>query len=229
VASVTLEDLDKQFRTHLLHNKLVNVVDEVSEKTKLDDGVFKRLVSGGMQTVERKYQDAYSIKSSAKWVIAGNKLPMARDTTYGYMRRIIILTFPVTIPDSEQDEGLAEKIIDNELSGLLNWALMGYQRLCANKLLTIPSSSTQAKCDYEKQIAPARIFFDDYIERSSGWALETGEAYDEYRKWCGKNGHEEYSHRRFTVELKRFFDVADDEVKRNGKGTVLHGFRLSAC
>src|SRR5206468_684062 len=95
----------------------------------VNEQLLKSLIAGGRVMGDRKDKDPLSINVRGKWVGLGNHLPTITEHSTGFWRRWDIVPFNVTIPESRRDPLLAETIIREELSGVLNWALEGLVRL----------------------------------------------------------------------------------------------------
>ena len=57
-----------------------------------------------------------------------SELPRANDISNGFYRRFLIVPFNVQIPESRINPNLAQEIISNELTGIMNWVLEGKER-----------------------------------------------------------------------------------------------------
>ena len=97
-------------------NKLVNYASEINGK--LESSIFKQLVSGEPVEARALYGQPYTISQYAKLIFNCNELPKDVEHTNAYFRRFLIVPFNETISEEEKDIQLADKIIDNELSGV---------------------------------------------------------------------------------------------------------------
>ena len=129
-------------------NKLVNYASEISGK--LVSSIFKQLVSGEPVEARLPYGKPFILKQYAKLIFNCNELPKDVEQTEAYFRRFLIVPFEITIPESEQDKQLSQKIIANELSGVFNWVLYGLKRLLENKKFTDSHRVRLAREQYEK-------------------------------------------------------------------------------
>ena len=153
-SNVQLHQLERNFSLGRLENKLVNFATEVRTKNPVDDATLKQLTGGDMIQGEHKFKDPFDFRSLALWIIACNALPEARDKSWGYFRRWIILPFPVRLDPRRMDRHRAHRIIEEELPGVLNFALGGVKRLYENKEFTIGPNSRKALTEYERTINP---------------------------------------------------------------------------
>jgi phage/plasmid-associated DNA primase len=95
-------------------------------------GNFKMLVSGDPIRAQNKFQHPFSFRNYAKLIFSANKIPEAEEQQYAYYRRWSILEFE-KIFDDTRDTKLVEKLTTpEELSGLLNIALIALRKLRAD-------------------------------------------------------------------------------------------------
>ncbi len=95
--------------------------------------------SKGLSCREEKFKNPVYFENYAKLIFSANELPYTDDTSDVFFRRWIILDFPyqfVDVPDIEnENERQKDPTIDEqlhtqqELSGVLNWALGGLDHL----------------------------------------------------------------------------------------------------
>jgi putative DNA primase/helicase len=120
-----------------LHGKIANITNEL-ETTPLETlGTFKAITGGGdLLTAERKGKDPFQFVPLAKHMFAANRVPPAKDADDAFHERWLHIRFPEAVPKSEQVPGLDDRLIDEELAGILNWALDGYDRLTDQQRFT---------------------------------------------------------------------------------------------
>jgi len=124
----SLEDLANVSSTRAeLGRHLLNICTEISSRMKTD--IFKIIASREPLSVNPKYKDPYTLHDYATSIFSMNELPKNVEMTDGYFRRFIIVPFDVRIPDDEQDPDLARKIINSEMSGVLNYVVDGVKSL----------------------------------------------------------------------------------------------------
>ncbi len=117
-----------------------------SEKgTELNPDIFKALVSGEPLQARHPYGRVFTIRNTVRFIVNANELPKETEQTEAYFRRFLIIPFEVTIPESQRDIFLAEKIIKTELGGVFNWLLVGLNRIMVQKTLPSVKISKRAK------------------------------------------------------------------------------------
>jgi putative DNA primase/helicase len=217
-SALMLSDINHNFRLAELVGKLVNIVVETEAKSLLADGRFKSVVAGDVQTAEKKYGNPFKFRPFAKWIISCNNLPVTRDKSYGFERRIVILPFKKEVPLDRRNPNLAEEIIAEELSGVLNWAIGGYRRLAANKCFTNPAASKRALEDYKDQIDPVLLFMRECLSKSKNKKTPLKKIYSVYKAWCDDYGYMAVSARGLRDSIEKEFKI---EKNRQNTGVYL--------
>ncbi len=188
VTSVNPKDFKSAFNRSKLIGKLANVVPELDTGEKLEDAVLKQLSSGDLIAVEQKYKNPTQARVQATNIFACNSLPYTRDLTFGLRRRMRLLGFNRTFSAKEQDPGLTDTIVENELEGVLVFALDGLQRLFAQKGFTEPESCVEAMKDWVKQVDHVQAFVEDCCAIEDTLRVKSGDLFEAYRNWCEENG-----------------------------------------
>lgn len=222
-SALMLSDLNERFRLAELYGKLVNIVQEVEAKSLLADAKFKSVVAGGTLVGERKNQHPFKFRPFAKWVVACNALPASRDRSYGFLRRIVILPFEKTIPVEARNPNLATELIEAELSGILNWAIGGYNHLMENEKFTQPKAVQQALEEYKEFIDPVIMFMREKISSSEDGSTSLKKIYARYKLWCEDNGFKPVSSIALRKSVEKAFQV---ERKQKNSGVFVPGVVL---
>jgi putative DNA primase/helicase len=118
-----------------LGNYLLNVSTEIS--TRLKTEIFKKIACREPLQARLLYKQPFTLWDYATSIFAMNELPKDVEQTEAFYRRFLIVPFDVRIPEDEQDPNLARKIIDNEMSGVLNWVIRGMETLVVEEQFAI--------------------------------------------------------------------------------------------
>lgn len=200
-----------------LNTKLLNLSTEISGK--MDKGLFKQLASGESVEARQIYGTPFTMDNYAKLLFSTNELPRETENTDGFFRRWLIIPFEVTIPELEQDRELSSKIIDNELSGVLNWVLLGLNRLLIQKSFTDCKSSRDQLKAFRQQSDSVLLFIEDqYYEPDNRQSIPLKMLFADYRNFCNENGYMSCSNATFSTRLK----AVNFEVKRTSAGNVVY-------
>ncbi len=222
VCSYSLADLTRpdSWQRAELGNNLLNYTSELS--VKLENSIFKQLVSGEAVGAQRKYQDPFTMTDYARLMVNGNILPRATELTDAFFRRFLIVPFSVTIPEDQQDPELTDKIVANELSGVFNWVLSGLRRLLDNKGFTKSDVIRRQVESYRRESDSVALFMDEEgyapsVDRS----IPLKGIYEEYGQYCFDNGYMKVSNK----EMRKRLEVAGYIVERKNAGRVLYAHK----
>jgi putative DNA primase/helicase len=199
LASITDEN---GYHRAKLAGKMVNYASEI--KGKLEASIFKQLVTGEPVEARLPYQEPFIMTDYAKLIFNCNELPKETELTHAFFRRFLIIPFDVTIPESEQDKTLAQKIIDTELSGVFNWVLDGLHRLLKQKSFTHCAVVQNQTDEYKKQSDSVLTFIEDEdYTKSKDNHIPLKSLHAAYLIYCNSNGFRSLSMRKFAEGLRR--------------------------
>ena len=142
-----------------LHGRLANIAGDLSNTDLKDTGMFKQITGRDLITAKRKYLNDLFFENYAKVIFACNELPKVYDLSDGFWSRWVLFEFPYKFVKEEvynsmndkknckpMDESIIDKIsTDEELSGLLNIALDGLERLIKNRGFSYSKGTDEVK------------------------------------------------------------------------------------
>jgi putative DNA primase/helicase len=219
VSNFSLQSLTNEngYYRAMLANKLVNYASEINGK--LEASIFKQLVSGEPVEARLPYGEPFTLTNYAKLIFNCNELPSQVEHTNAYFRRFLIVPFDVTIPPSQQDKDLPNKIVASELSGVFNWVLDGLKRLLENKQFTFSQAVEDQVNQYKKQSDSIQLFLEEenyIVDLQTTEPLRT--LFAAYRVYCNDNGYYPVSNKTFAERLRQYGFV----TKRQNSGTIVH-------
>lgn len=141
ISYASLADLSNQFVRATLFDKQL-VMSSENEIGNFNTQYFKQIVGGDTCiTASHKNKKPFEFFPYCKIVMSTNNLPDTRDRTDGFYRRLQFIHFSKYFSEEEKDVNLTEKL-KTELPGILNWALVGLQRLRENAYRFSPCESS---------------------------------------------------------------------------------------
>lgn len=165
-----------------LIGKLLIYDDDLNKKTQLPDGILKKLSEDGYSTANPKGVGGFKFVRACTPVMLSNGYPITRDVSRGFRRRAMVIPFNRAFHEEGEILNLAEKITKSELSGILNRAMEGLQRVRNRGGFLPPVSAKLAKeewfnesnviCDF---VDSAIIKTDDYKDK-----IELGDLYNHF-------------------------------------------------
>ena len=182
IARESLQKLETdKYSVANLYGKLMNICPDIPSNTLHTTDIFKQL-AGDDHFIrgERKYQDAFSFKNTARLTFSANQLPKG-NIDYAFSRRWILINFPNSF-ENNQDKELDEKLTP-ELSGLLNLALEGLKRLQKNREFSNSKSVDDTQKEYLINCDPVRMFLDECTELTDD-TVSHDDMYEYYELWA---------------------------------------------
>lgn len=156
---------------------------EAGAGRQLAEVLIKQLTGGDSVRTRYLYHEEFEYKPSFKLWLAANHKPVIRGTDHAIWRRIRLIPFTVTIPDSQQDRQLAEKL-RAELPGILAWAVSGcleWQR----DGLKAPTAVTNATAEYRAEQDVFAAFLADCCIMRPDAQVSASAIREAYKRWSG--------------------------------------------
>jgi len=180
-SEVPLDDLEKDiFALGELFKKQANLCGDLSKTALKNTGNFKKLTGRDLLSANRKFLPRVKFVNYAKMIFSCNELPITYDITTAFFNRWIILDFPFTflpqyeineLPKGELtnvklcDPSIIKRIsTPEEMSGLLNWALMGLENITKNKSFSYSPSTEETKTKWLRKSDSCTAFLMDCVE-----------------------------------------------------------------
>lgn len=218
-SSYSLAELadDKGYFVAEIENKLVNYCSEFGGKAYTTK--FKQLASGEPTTGRSPYEKPRTITNYAKLIFNANELPKDVEQSHAYFRRLLILPFTVTIKANEDVKDFASRIIEIELTGVLNWVLIGLERLLQQRKFSDCAAADEILTKYKNESNTVLLFLTEFnYKPSEKSTIGKKELYELYSAFCSNNGYFRCNSTNFEERLIQ----AGYQVKRHNTGKVVH-------
>ncbi len=141
--AVPPSSLNDRFMGAEMLGKLLNICNELDANKKIPDAMFKKMVVGDEMTVQRKYQAPFAFFPRCAHWFATNHIPRTDDTSDGFSRRWLFLTFNRVFRGAERVLNLGERIVQDEREGIVTWALGAFLALKERREFTLPKSHSE--------------------------------------------------------------------------------------
>src|SRR5271166_1992927 len=223
VHSGRVDDLAERFEVGSLFGKLLFVDDDVRAGAKLPDGALKKISEAKRLTGEHKFKPPFSFVNRSFPIMLFNNPPSLADLSLGMMRRLHVVPFDRTFAETEMDRHLFDRIIQNELSGVLNRALEGWKRLKRRQRFPRSTDMQRARHDLLAHANPLKGFIDECCEADPKGKVALEKFYVAYRDWATRSG---YSMTQVKSTVKKNLLHQGYPVKRHGEGLVVIGLKL---
>ncbi len=171
--NVTHDGLKKlansQFGLQRLQYKTANIHSDINRNKIINKSMFKSLTGNDRIRVEAKYKTPSEMRNPAKLIFGANRIPKVKDAGRAFYRRWILVQFPNRFTLDDDDEyldaifNLDKDIIEEELPGVLAWAVEGYQRLQNNKNFTGEKTPDRVQQDWEEYQDTTTAFVRNFV------------------------------------------------------------------
>lgn len=227
------EVVGQEFRCSLAPNKLnsfkegaaligkrLNMVSELPKTSIHSEAGFKAIVHGDMITVRQNYaRNATTYKPEAAHIFAGNGLPDVPGSTDAFWDRWLVVHFDRRFRETKGErKNIKELVRQDEMSGVIMWAVRGVRRLVERGSYTIPESTKSALTEWKRETRPLGEWLENETSASPVIAT-TRQVWLSVTEWSRKNGHTEisnWSQSKVTRELKKLGAIYKRDTNSRG-------------
>lgn len=199
----------------------LNVVGELPDNESIPAAMFKTVIGGDLITGRHPTFRPITFQNEAAHIFMSNHLINTRDHSEAFFARWLIAEFPNSRLRSglPLDPMLAERIIESEMPGIAQWALVGAARLLQKGAFSISAVHDRLMAKWrctsnslEEFIGEACVLFQDSHYRRS-------ELYKDYTEWCSENGRKPFSKARVKELLEHNIGLGIRLVELDGYET----------
>lgn len=138
--SIPIQTMSDGFQRVQLYNKPLNLVSNLGSLTVKDISYFLQITGGDPINAARKFKDGIDWISATKHIMSSNELPPINKSTLAVYERIrVVIVNKTVFPAGEIETDLEKSKLmstSKELSGILNYALIGLERCLENKCIS---------------------------------------------------------------------------------------------
>jgi len=216
-----------RFSPAQLYGRLANLAPDIGADELKRTGVLKSLTGGDTLRAERKNQHPFTFRNYAKLIFSCNQLPASPDNSDAFFRRFQIIQFANVFPDKTADKHILDRLTTpEELSGILNWALIGLARLLEQGCLTNTQTTEQIKQLYTEMSDPIQAFLTEAVEEDVDAYVVKDELYRTYAEFCRQRGHIATNPTKFYQALRGRLTVVETQLTINKTRTrIMKGIK----
>ena len=172
-----------------LHGARLVVSTEVTDGTRLAEGLAKTWTGGDVVVARHLYQETFEFTPQCKLVVAANHRPRVRDDDDALWRRIVVIPFAVSLPAAERDPDVKACLMDLQRAGpaILAWAARGAATWFADGLGLAPEIEAATAC-YRAEMDPLADFFKEVCVLDPAGELPASMLRQAYETWCRDSG-----------------------------------------
>jgi P4 family phage/plasmid primase-like protien len=190
-----------------------------------------RIVGGDTITVNRKNKESWNGYLPTRLVIYSNEVLQLTENSNALTGRMIVLKMTKSFFNHE-DTDLSHKL-EQELSGIFNWAMEGLKRRLARGGHFVQPHTGKEYLDLMAELGnPIGSFSEDALEFSPDYMVNKEEVFACYKHWALKKsmppGTEQAFKRRFLAATQEQL-VRSEQVRENGERLQVYmGVKLNA-
>jgi putative DNA primase/helicase len=197
---------------------------EAAGGQKFDEPVVKQLTGRDTVVARFLYKEFQEFVPEFKVFLGANHKPQMTEIDDAIWNRIVVIPFNTSIPKSEQDKGLRDRL-KNELPGILAWAVTGCIEWQEEGLQT-PHDVLNALKAYRHEADVVEHFISDKCRRWRAAYSTFGELYDAWDSWRTGKRYQSLTEKGFAqaLDIKGFAGRRiriDGEQVRVRNGIVL--------
>lgn len=192
ICAVDLHDIVRDTHaTHDFYNKYANINDELTSNDLSNVSNFKKLTGRSKFRINPKFKDAFKFENFAKMIFATNKMPSLKESIEdpeSYYNRWMIIDFDNVVEDNEQNKHLIDELsLEDSMSGVLNWALIGYKRLMENGRFSYDLAWQETERKLKKSGESVFSFEVECCNKCEGNLVGKDEMFNRYLEYCKLN------------------------------------------
>lgn len=190
------------------------LASEIPENRKFNESLIKDLTGGDTVTARFLYGNPFTFKPRFKLWFAGNHKPNVVGTDYGFWRRINVIPFVVTIPESicRPMHDLLEEF-KSEAPGILSWAVEGCLEWIRTGLIT-PTSVENATQEYKSEQDLILQYIEECCDTNINHEVFKDTLFQHFKNWSDSNNFKEMARKSkswFTRQMiKHGFEHSGD-------------------
>jgi len=220
ISSASLQSLCyNRFSIAQLHNKLANICADLPDAALKQTGMFKMLTGADTVNAEEKFKQPFSFKNHAKLIFSTNKVPETKDDTTAFFRRWILIVCNNIFTGKKCNPNILNEIATpEELSGLLNYALNGLDRILESGNFSTTENLEELRKQYVRKSNSAKAFIEEKIvyENDPSAIIPKAELYQKYIFFCQENHLPSMQKRFLTINMQEYLPQAKQTMQRIG-------------
>ena len=226
--SVALSQMNHQSTGIIeLKDKLVNIAGDLSPTALKETGLFKEITGRDLISAKRKYFTDLAFTNYSKQIFACNELPRVYDMSLGFWSRWMPFKFPYTFIKEEEyyklkdktnfkirDEQIVKKLItQEELSGLLNKALEGLDRILKKGDFSYSTGTQEVKELWIRKADSFNAFCMDHIIEDEEAYVTKKDLRRQFARYIKKHRLKGCSDNNIKINLENNFGVIEERKK----------------
>ena len=186
--SVPPAKMGQDYFVSILRGCALNVAEETSDRD-LSGDALKKVITGDVCHARLPYGIPFHFSPKAQHIFICNALPaFSGGIDSGVERRFKVLVFDNAYSEEQADEGLADRIIENEADLLLHLVVEAATGLLSTRRMADPATSGIAKEAWMKDADRVRAWAAERLSIRANSVVTVADLYLDFRQWCAAEG-----------------------------------------
>jgi P4 family phage/plasmid primase-like protien len=212
-------DWDDEYYLYSLSGIRLNTVGELPEDKSIPAAQFKKVIGRDPVTGRAPGGLPLMFRNEAAHIFTSNYLINTRDHSPAFYGRWLIVEFPNSRlkPGAAIDPDLADRIIANELPGILQWSLEGASRLLKNNKFSSSLAHERLLAKWQTQSSSLEEFVDEACDCvPETQSIRRSEFYEAYVQWCSECGRKPFSKSKVLEKFEQNIRLKVKHARLNG-------------
>lgn len=196
---------------------------ESGEGKRLHEPLIKQITGGDKISARFLHAEFFEYTPECKIFLGTNHKPDIKGTDYAIWRRVRMIPFTVQIPEAERIADYHKILIEEELSGILNWALEGC-KMWLKEGLGIPEEVKEATAEFQDEMDLVGDFLEACCEIDEEAIFPNKTLYTAYNLWSVAGQESPLT----QVSFSRTLEERGYRKEKKAAGRVWYGVRLKA-
>jgi putative DNA primase/helicase len=201
-----------------LPGRRLALVNEIAQGDLWDDQRMKELTSREKLSARLLHREAFDFMPTHALWVRGNHLPGVLDAGHGFWRRFVPIPFECQLSPEDIIPDLDRRIVAEELSGILNWALAGALKWQADGL-KIPAVVRTSTAEYREDTDLIGMWLRECCQLGPRARVTVSEAFTSFRRFCDDQGVARWSKISFSRALKAR-GLEHDRSRKRGRAFI---------
>jgi putative DNA primase/helicase len=207
VCHLSLQRLEaERFSAARLYGKLANICTDLPGERLSSSAMFKAITGCDRITAEITYRDSFEFTPFARLLFSANRMPTSSDASQAFFDRWLIVPFANRFRHMRGE--IPRRILEarlcapNELSGALNKALDGLERVRKGFRFSEPKESQAALKKYQATNDALALWLDQHTIVSPDASVPQADLHAAYESHCRQSCRGPASKQRFGRRLR---------------------------
>lgn len=188
-------DSNVDYQKATMKGRRIVWTDEVPEGKRFNESQIKAMVGGDKILARAIFERPFEFEPTHKLFPIGNHVPTITGTDNGIWRRIVLVPFGATFgadktkPRRDRFEILRD--FQQEMPGILNWALQGWLDYSVRGLKDKPQAVQEATQKYRDSQDQIACFLEECYDRMDSpefYKIKAQDLFEVYNNWCQSSG-----------------------------------------